>query len=152
MNFNTFLNIRKLAYLSVKNVDGDDWWTIPAGFSNNIAWNLGHLVVTQEMATYRLSGLPSTVTDEDISRFRNGTSPEDWGDWRPDIERWKGLLRETSEKLVADYEARVFKEYRSYTTSTGFEWNCVEDALMFNNYHEGLHLGIISSLKDTLRG
>lgn len=152
MNFNTFLNIRKLAYMSVKEIEGDDWWAIPKGFSNNIAWNVGHLLVTQEIATYRLSGLPMMMTEQDMAMFRNGTSPADWGEQKPDIERLKGLLKETSEKLVADYEAGVFKEYRSYTTSTGFEWNCVEDAIDFNNFHEGLHLGVIMSLKDVLRG
>lgn len=151
MNFDTFMNIRKLAYLSVKDVEGDEWWTIPQGFANNIAWNLGHMVVTQEAVTHRLSGLPTITTDEDMSRFRNGTSPEEWGDWKPDMDRWKGLLRDTSDKLTTDYEAGVFKEYKTLTTSTGFVLNNVDDAIVFNKFHEGLHLGVIISLKDVLR-
>ena len=35
---------------------------IPEGFSNNLIWNIGHIVVSQQGLIYRLSGLPVNVT------------------------------------------------------------------------------------------
>ena len=32
--------------------------TIPSGMSNNLIWNLGHVVVSQQKLVYALSGLP----------------------------------------------------------------------------------------------
>ena len=37
---------------------------IPTGFSNNLIWNLGHIIVSQQGLVYRLSGLPINVSTE----------------------------------------------------------------------------------------
>ena len=49
---------------------------IPEGFKNNIAWNVAHLVVTQQLLCYKLSGLPCLISDEMINLYRKGTAPE----------------------------------------------------------------------------
>ena len=48
--------------------------------------------------------------------------------------------------LEEDYKADRFKTYRPYTTSAGVTLKSIEDALFFNLYHEGLHMGTILSL------
>ena len=49
-------------------------------------------------------------------------------------------------KLEEDYNAGIFKDYTSYTTSIGVTLNSVKEAIPFNLYHEGIHLGIILQL------
>jgi hypothetical protein len=49
--------------------------------------------------------------------------------------------------LEEDFEAGIFKEYSAYKTSTGFVIDSMEKAIIFNNFHESLHLGVIMSLK-----
>jgi len=49
-----------------------------------------------------------------------------------------------------DLEAGIFKTYQEYPTSTGYVITSVQDALNFNNFHEGIHLGYILALKKSL--
>ena len=130
-------------------VDGlsrDQLLAIPASHRNNILWNLGHVVVTQQRLHYRLSGLDMYVTTETEEAFRTGTSPSDWTN-TPDVERIRRLLDELPERLRVDLDARRFGGFRQYTTSTGIVLRSIEDALVFNHYHEGVHMGVMLSLR-----
>lgn len=122
---------------------------IPTGFKNNILWNIGHIIVTQQVLYYTLSRLETKISKELISQFRTGTSPETWK-VQPDIDELKELLISLPEKAVTDYNSGLFHEFRPFTTSTGFELKTFEDAVTFNNYHEGVHTGIILSLKKSV--
>jgi len=37
--------------------------TIPEGFSNNLIWNAGHVIASQQKLIYALSGLPMKISD-----------------------------------------------------------------------------------------
>ena len=52
--------------------------------------------------------------------------------------------------LEEDFEAGIFENYIAYPTSTGLNIDSLETALLFNNYHEGIHYGIIRSIKKFL--
>ena len=41
---------------------------IPQGFSNNLIWNFGHLVVTQQLLCYKLSGNEMYISDEIVNK------------------------------------------------------------------------------------
>ena len=58
------------------------------------------------------------------------------------------LLDETPQNLKQDYEAGLLSGFRPYTTFTGITLETIEDALAFNNFHEGLHLGTILALRN----
>lgn len=118
---------------------------IPTGFDNNIAWNLGHIIVTQQALHYRLSGLPTITTRDDQAMFKTGSSPAEWAE-PPEMARLLSLLDQTTAALPRDYAAGVFSGFRAYTTSTGVGLHSFEDALAFNHFHEGLHLGMILAL------
>jgi formate dehydrogenase maturation protein FdhE len=119
---------------------------VPQGFNNNIIWNVAHIVVTQQLLVYKLSGLPMMVSDELVAKYRKDTKPE--GDVsQAELQEIKSLLFETIEKTEADYNANAFKTYNELTTSLGFIFKNIEDALSFNNYHEALHVGIMMSIR-----
>lgn len=123
---------------------------IPEGFSNNILWNLGHVVVTQQMLCYGLSGHSLNVPDEMVAMFRKGSSPKLWKT-QPDIEAIKALLLELPERFKEDYEAGQFETFKSYKTVTGNVLETIEDGIAFNDFHEGLHLGTILALRKLVR-
>ena len=60
------------------------------------------------------------------------------------------MLFSSLEKLVEDYNNGLFKNYNEYTVSTKSTLTNAEEALEFNNFHEGIHLGYILALKKSL--
>ena len=120
---------------------------IPAGFDNNIAWNIGHIIVAQQRLHYALSGNGMLIPDHYLPMYKPGSSPADW-EQEPDIAELLGFLQELPERLKADYADGIFHNYQSYTTSTGISLNNIEAGIAFNNFHEGLHLGAILALRN----
>ncbi|UCC50224.1 MAG: hypothetical protein JSV68_14035 [Anaerolineaceae bacterium] len=106
--------------------------------------------MTQQALHYRLSGLPMATTKEDVAMFKTGSSPADWSH-EPDTGRLLILLSDLPQKLCDDYEAGLFGGFRPYKTFTGIVLETFEDALAFNNFHEGLHLGTILALRNFVR-
>lgn len=136
---------RNLIYTGIEKLTEEQLLKIPDGYKNNILWNLGHIIVTQQMLHYTLSRLEMHIPKEFVSLFRTGTSPLMWTE-SPDIESVKSLLLELPDKFLQDYKNDRFKEFRPYKTSTGVQLNSFEDAVSFNHFHEGTHTGIILGL------
>lgn len=141
--------LRKVREIVAKVVSGltiEQLHTIPEGFKNNIAWNVAHLVVTQQLLHYRLSGKDCLVSDEMINIYRKGTSPST----TMTLEEFNEVLKQLKEipdNLENDYNNGIFTEYTTYPTSTGFVLDSIDSAIAFNNMHESLHLGVIMSLR-----
>lgn len=119
---------------------------IPEGMSNNLIWNIGHIIVSQQGLIYRLSGLPRYVTDEMTAKYQNGSVPTG-NTTLEEVNEIKSLLISTMNQTISDYENGVFKEYTPYETKTGFSLQNLNDAIEFNNYHEGIHLGFMMKIK-----
>lgn len=124
--------------------------SIPKGFSNNIIWNIGHCIATQQILVYKLSGLPMYVSDEFIETYRNGSVPTGKTN-KEEVDYIKSILFSSHEKIQEDFTKNIFSTFNEYTTkSTGFTMQNVKQALAFNNFHEGLHLGIIMQIRKFL--
>ena len=122
---------------------------IPKGFANNIIWNIAHTITIQQLFVYKLSGLPTIISEEMIGMYQKGTKPKR-DVIQNEVDEIKKLLFSTIEKTEEDYKNGVFKNYNTYTTSTNSALTNVEDAMDFNNFHEGIHLGYILALKKSL--
>jgi hypothetical protein len=119
---------------------------IPDGFKNNLIWNIGHCIASQQILVYKLSGLPLQVSDELIAKYSKGTKPEADVS-QEEVNEIRNLLTKTLLQTEKDYKDNVFKNYNQYTTSMGFDLKNVQDALDFVSYHEGIHTGIIMGIK-----
>lgn len=144
--------LRKSRELVIKELEGlslEQIHTIPQGFKNNIAWNVAHLVVTQQLLHYKLSGLNPLCPDNLIENYRKGTAPTK--NFTPEeFDEVKELLLGLPDTLQEDFEAGIFENYTEYPTSTGYVLKNIENAIAFNNFHEGIHYGIIRSIKKFL--
>ena len=119
---------------------------IPEGYNNNLIWNIGHIVVVQQLLTYKISGLPMMISDEMVEKYKKGTKPEHIAT-QAEVDEIHTLLIETINQTEADFDSKAFTNYQEYPTSTGFVINSAAEAMAFNYFHEGLHIGIIMSLR-----
>jgi hypothetical protein len=119
---------------------------IPQGFTNNLIWNIAHCVASQQVLIYKLSGLPMMVSEEFVAKYRKGTKPE--GEIsQAEVDEIRILLSSTLDQVQKDFANNIFVNYTEYPTSLGFVLKNIDGALNFNNYHEGIHTGIIMSIR-----
>ena len=119
---------------------------IPVGFNNNLYWNFAHCIVTQQLLCYRLSNNNVLIDENLIEKYRKGTRPLDNIPSSLEISEVKEMAIKTVDQLELDYKEGLFNAYKAYATSYGIELNSIEDALSFNNIHEGLHLGYMMAI------
>lgn len=121
--------------------------TIPAGFNNNIIWNLGHMVAAQCGVWYKRAGLPlpALVTETFFETYKPGTKPERVYT-ADDLNLIKELLFSTIAQFEADRKTGMFNKYPTWTTRYGAEISGIDGAVAFMPFHEGLHIGAIVAL------
>lgn len=119
---------------------------IPHGFNNNIIWNVGHLVAAQQSICYIRPGLTPSLPEQSFRNFAPGTRPERFylSDEEDEI---KKLLFSSLDTLERDYQKNTFLTFAPFTSRTGVLLNNIDDALVYLHFHEGLHTGVISSIK-----
>ena len=144
--FEVYRQTRKNTLFYLENLDEDKINEIPDGFSNNIAWNLGHILVTQQLLFYTNSGQDVKVPSEWIERYRKGSKPPE----RVSIEEFeqiKGMFISLIDQAEQDFANGHFDNYNAYKTSYGIQINTIEDLIQFIYAHDAFHWGIIVALK-----
>lgn len=119
---------------------------IPESFSNNIIWNFAHVIVTQQLLCYKLASKEMYINDEIVNEFRKGATPTKLVS-ETEIEAFKKMALDFISKIENDLKTKDFTNYSSYTTSFNVTLNSIEEAVKFNNVHEGLHLGYAMAMK-----
>jgi hypothetical protein len=124
----------------------EDLNKIPDGFRNNLIWNIGHIIVSQQILVYKGSNQPMVVSDDLVSLYARGTAPH--RDISPsEAVELRNLLDSLIRKTEDDYNDGIFTEYNARKSEMGYDLATVEDAIAFNNHHEALHLGIMMQLR-----
>ena len=144
--FETQKTIREILLKILENHSLEQLNKVPQGFNNNIIWNVAHCIAAQQTLVYKLSGLPTMVSEDFILKYRKGTKPE--GDVsQEEVDEVKTFLLSTYQKTQNDFTSGLFVDYNEYTISMGFTLRNVQEALDFVSYHEGIHTGIIMGIK-----
>ncbi|HVY73480.1 MAG TPA: DinB family protein [Puia sp.] len=121
--------------------------TIPPGFNNNLIWNFGHVIVSQQTICYPNAGLTPPMDGSLIEKYRRGTRPEQFVR-REEFERLKKYADENLVRLDQDLQQQAFSSLKPFALPTyGLEIANVDDMLKMLLFHEGLHLGYCMALK-----
>ena len=143
-------NTRKYLLDLIKDLSTDQLNEIPQGFNNNIIWNLGHLIASQQGLCYLRSGIKPLAEEKYFTHYKPQTKPEIPVD-KQEIEDLKELLIGLIDKLEMDYNQNVFINYGSFRTAYGVEITNIDDAINFILFHEGLHTGYIMAMKHLIK-
>ena len=118
---------------------------VPEKFSNNIIWNIGHIIAAHQAIVYKTSNLPLNIPEVFFDRYKPGTRPVRTVSAN-EMEEIKSLLISMISQTETDLANGKFVSFTERTTLTGFHLGNLRDTLVFNNYHEGLHMGYIKSI------
>lgn len=119
---------------------------VPHGFNNNIIWNIGHLVAAQQSICYLKGGLLPALPEETFKKYSPGTRPETFFE-SDEEDEMKKLLFTSIDTFERDYQQNLFKDFTPWTTRMGLNLKNINEAIIYLHFHEGLHTGIISSMK-----
>ncbi|QNN40492.1 DinB family protein [Pedobacter roseus] len=130
----------------VKDLSTEQLNKIPAGFNNNIIWNIAHLTATQQNLCYVRSGLTVTVEEKYFAPFLSGTKPDHFIE-KEEIDSIFDVLLNSIDRLATDYTNGIFVTFDHWDKRYGMKLNTIEDAINFIPFHEGMHIGYIMALK-----
>lgn len=139
---------RKALLSLIEDLSTEQLNKIPEGFSNNLAWQIGHLVVSQQVLCYKLSDNELVIDPTLVDKYRNGSKPESFIS-AEEIAQIKAYLLDTIDQLEKDLATDKFANYTPYTISTykGYRLEKIEDAIKFIVSHDGLHYGCSLMMK-----
>ena len=144
--FETALFNRKALIHYLDSMSHEQLIAIPENFNNSMIWNIGHILVTQQLLTYKLSGLPLKINTELVEKYAKGSKATQ-NVSEAEVLDIKNNLISAVLQTQEDYNKGVFKNYEPYLTSLDISLDSIDDALKFNAFHDGIHLGILMSLK-----
>ena len=136
----------------LEELKAEEWLIQPDGFANNIAWNVGHMLLVRQNIVYRNPGLETGLDKSMGPMYKPGSSPADW-ESQPDPAALLELFKTVTDKLSADFDTGLFDDvnFNSFELGGGTPIDTLEAACVFNLYHEGLHLGNINDIRDVIR-
>jgi hypothetical protein len=147
--FKTFRITRIHMMRELEGLGDQDLLTIPDGRDDNILWNVGHLLCSLSRLTYVFSGYPLPIPEHYLGLFGKGTNARDWP-MNPPVTEVLKRFEAMPEQIESDYRAGKFTEYQSLQITPTYPIDSVEEAIAFHCFHEGLHLGKILTLKESL--
>jgi hypothetical protein len=130
----------------------DELNKVPAGFNNNIIWNIAHLVAAQDNIFYVKAGHPLKNIDQAyFDAYKPGSRPQGAVPAQ-EIEHIKSLLFSSVDQLEADLSLGIFNNYQAWSTRYGVDMESFNDSLTLLPFHDGLHFGYMMAQKRVIRG
>ncbi len=148
---NLFLQNRENMISLLKSQSLEEVNAIPLGSNNNMIWNAGHALISQQFLMYHFSNIPLLLAaDEWVPSYAAGSTP-DGNATSQELDRVLDALANTSQRAVLDYNNDLFESYQGYTSKYfGITMNTIEEAVHFNMMHEAFHFGCMVAIRNAL--
>lgn len=147
MHFQFAIAIRNKIADKVSKLTIEQLNKIPGGCNNNIAWQLGHLVVSSEILCYQRTGVQPEKNIPSADKYRNGSRPESFIE-QSEIDDLLRRLLKSYNVIIEDYNNGTFKNIIPYATHTfGVEMTTIEEVFSVCSHHDVLHAGQISIME-----
>lgn len=122
---------------------------VPAGFNNNMIWNFGHIIASQQILCYKLANLEPRIDSSYLLAYQKGTKPEKFIE-APEINTLRELMMSTIDTLENDLKNDIFESYNAITTGYGVTLSNTAEAVQFFPVHDAFHYGCASSIQKVL--
>ncbi len=147
--FKTFRTTRFHMLRELEGLSHEDMLSIPEGRDDNVLWNVGHLLCSLSRLTYVFSGYPLPIPEHYLQLFGKNTNALDWQE-TPNVDEVLAYFNSVPDQIEADFRAGKFLEYTPLKLPEGHTVESVEEAVAFHCFHEGLHIGMVISIKQML--
>ncbi|MFE7061687.1 DinB family protein [Sutcliffiella sp. NPDC057660] len=120
---------------------------MPSGFRNSIRWNAGHIFLSQDTLMYSFAGGDHQVPEHFFPLFQMNTSPHEWKGEPPSLTELKERLSAQNDRIRRDFSGRLEENIIMPFQIGEYRLENLAEVLAFANWHEGLHQGVMNSLK-----
>lgn len=134
---------------TTKDLSPEQLVSIPAGFKNNVLWNLGHVPTVLTTLVCKPAEMEPVVPKPYETLFKNGSSPADWTQ-APDVSEVIEVFKSSVPKVCDALKAGALDHFVAFDLFPGYTIGSVEHALAFHAFHSGIHLGMVNSMKKFL--
>lgn len=146
---NLFADLRKQLLNVITSLSKSQLDYIPRGFSNNVHWQLGHVLTVTDELIFVFSGDESKILPDYRSYFASGTSPKQWSEPPPEIEILvKGLEIQMLE-ICEGFEGKLAQPVTD--RSNFLQASVISDLFHVLIAHESMHLGMINAMAKLLK-
>ncbi|GED53373.1 DinB family protein [Brevibacillus borstelensis] len=142
--------VRSLTLATLQATKEEQADIVPEGFSNNIRWNIGHVLFTQDALLY--GGKAPHLPESYAALFGPGTKPADWQGELPTLETLNQQLAEQTERIKKEFADRFEEKLPSPFNLRGkAEIDTFGGMFLFSLYHEGMHASTVTLLRKALQ-
>ncbi|MGX6443497.1 DinB family protein [Neobacillus sp. K501] len=124
---------------------------IPNGYPNSLRWQLGHIYVAVEGIVFRFANEIPHLPEGYMDLFKTGTKITDWQITPPPLEELHPLLLQQVNRVKETFSGRLDEKIANPFIMGTLKLETIGELLSYASMHESEHIGIIKSLKNTLK-
>ncbi len=138
---------RQYTLNQIKGITEENADVIPEGYSNNLRWNLGHILVSHAGLILPRIGVEVPFGKDYLESFNRGTSPGNWSAETPALDTLYKDLEEQVDLLKYHLKGRLDEQL----TEPFAGLSTVGGLTGFAISHEAVHAGTVIGMKKALK-